>query len=133
VDFYASLTPQGVRDRVASTYAESLYFNDTIKTLRTREALEEYMVETAGAVNSTTVDVQDVSVSDGGYYFRWEMEIRFKSLASGQPTRSIGVSHVRFDETGRIILHQDHWDSAAGLYQHVPVLGWMIRKIRDRL
>jgi hypothetical protein len=133
VDFYRNFTSQGVRERIQSTYAETLYFNDTLKTLRTREELEEYMVEAAAAVSSTNVDVQDVSVSDGGYYFRWVMEIRFKKLASGRPTRSIGVSHVRFDQAGKIILHQDHWDSAAGLYEHVPVLGWMIRKVRARL
>ena len=132
-DFFADLSPENVRERIASTYAESLYFNDTLKTLRTRDALEEYMLETAAAVTSTHVQIQDVGVSDGGYYVRWVMEIRFKKLASGRPTRSVGVSHLRFDQSGRIILHQDHWDSAAGLYQHVPVLGWMIRKLKERL
>jgi hypothetical protein len=30
-------------------------------------------------------------------------------------------------------VHQDYWDSGAGLWEHVPVLGRGIRSIRARL
>ena len=30
---------------------------------------------------------------------------------------------------GRIVLHQDFWDSAAGLYRNLPVVGYALKKI----
>jgi hypothetical protein len=47
-------------------------------------------------------------------------------------SNTVGVTHLRFDEAGRIILHQDFWDSAEGLYRHIPVLGSLIGVIRGR-
>jgi hypothetical protein len=32
-----------------------------------------------------------------------------------------------------VLLHQDYWDSTAGLFQHVPALGTGIRAIKARL
>jgi hypothetical protein len=32
-----------------------------------------------------------------------------------------------------VAYHQDYWNAADGLYQHVPLLGWMIRAIRRRV
>ena len=58
------------------------------------------------------------------------MEIRFKRFRKGELTRSIGMSHLRVGADGRILLHQDYWDSASGLFEHVPVLGYGIRKIK---
>jgi hypothetical protein len=32
-----------------------------------------------------------------------------------------------------VVLHQDYWDSAAGLFEHVPVVGRLIRTVKSRL
>lgn len=47
--------------------------------------------------------------------------------------RSVGMSHIRFDADGKVILHQDFWDSTGGLFEHVPGLGWMLRSVKSRL
>ena len=36
------------------------------------------------------------------------------------------------DPQGRVLLHQDFWDSAQGVWDHVPVLGTVIRWIQYR-
>ena len=59
--------------------------------------------------------------------------IRFKRLAGGEDTRSVGMTHVRFDSAGKVVLHQDFWDSTGGFFEHVPVLGWMLRRVKNRL
>jgi DNA-binding transcriptional regulator/RsmH inhibitor MraZ len=71
--------------------------------------------------------------ADGSYYFRWVMDVRMKKVARGETIRTPGITLVRFDEQGRVLIHQDYWDSAAGLWEHVPVLGRGIRTIKARL
>jgi hypothetical protein len=70
-----------------------------------------------------------VAVSGADCYVRWTLEFRTKNLAGGKPIVTEGVSQLRFDEQGRIVLHQDFWNPAAGIYGHLPVLGPAIRYV----
>jgi hypothetical protein len=61
------------------------------------------------------------------------MMIRIKRLRGGRATHSIGISHIVFDRDGRIALHQDFWEAASGLFEHIPLVGGLIRAIRQRM
>lgn len=132
-NLFADLTADSIRERTRDVYADEVYFNDTLKEVRGVDALERYLVESAEAVASCTVHVEDVASSNGNYYVRWVMHIRFKRFAQGETTRSIGISHLRFDTEGKIVLHQDYWDAASGLFEHIPLIGYGIRKIKARV
>jgi hypothetical protein len=80
-----------------------------------------------------TVTFDDLAVSGKNYYFRWTMEARMKHLARGKTVTTIGVTLVRFDPKGRVLVHQDFWDSAQGVWDHVPVLGTVIRWIQSKI
>ena len=56
-----------------------------------------------------------------------------KHLARGKNVRTIGVTLVRFDPQGRVLIHQDFWDSAQGVWDHVPVIGRVIRWIQSSI
>jgi hypothetical protein len=119
--------------RIPEVYAEDVFFNDTLKTVRGVEEVQEYLTATADAIDKGTVEFLDVVSDNGNYYFRWAMTIRFKRFARGQDKRSVGMTHVRFDSAGKVVLHQDFWDSAGGLFEHVPALGWMLRRVKRGL
>ena len=63
----------------------------------------------------------------------WTMNVRFKKFKKGETVRSIGMSHIRFNSAGQVVLHQDYWDSGGSLFEHIPVVGWLIRRIKARL
>ena len=119
--------------RISEVYAEEVFFNDTIKTVHGVEDVQEYLTATGEAIDRGTVEFLDLVSDNGNYYFRWTMTIRFKRFARGQDKRSVGMTHVRFDSAGKVVLHQDFWDSAGGLFEHVPALGWMLRRAKKGL
>ena len=121
------------RTRIREVYAEDAFFNDTLKTVRGAEEIEDYLAASADAIEKGTVEFLDLVADDGNYYFRWKMTIRFKRFARGEDKHSVGMTHVRFDREGKVVLHQDFWDSSGGLFEHVPVLGWMLRRAKKRL
>ena len=120
-------------ERVSEVYAEDAFFNDTIKTVHGVEHIREYLVESGEAIDKGEVEFVDLVSDNGNYYFRWVMTIQFKKFARGEDTRSIGMTHIRFNSQGRVVLHQDYWDSSAGLFEHVPILGWMLRRTKRKL
>jgi len=130
---FEPFTPAALRESVQGVYAERLYFNDTLKTLYTRDDLAAYLAQTAEAVADCQVTVDEWIPGAIGWFVRWRMMLRFKRLRGGRATHSIGISHIVFDRDGRIALHQDFWDAASGLFEHIPVVGGLIRAIRQRM
>lgn len=130
---FEDLKAPDLDERVRAVYAEGAWFNDTLKTVEGVDGLARYLGHTADALESGGVEILDVAASDGDYYVRWEMTLRFAKIARGETHRSVGVSHLRFDEEGKVVLHQDFWDSTSGLFEHVPGLGWLLRQAKNRI
>lgn len=132
-DLLSDFKAPDFREQIHEVYAEEVFFDDTLKTVRGVDAVEEYLVASADAVERATVEFVDLVASNGNYYLRWVMTIRFQRFARREEKRSVGMTHVRFDGDGKVVLHQDYWDSARGLWDHVPAIGWVLRRAKNRL
>lgn len=130
---YQNLADEHLADRVHSLYAENLYFNDTLHTFTTREQLAGYMGATSESLNSSSIRIDQIMQDGGDVWVRWTMH--FESSAGGRiiQSDSIGMSHLRFNEKGQIVLHQDFWDAASGLYRNLPVVGYILDQADRRL
>ena len=126
---YGDLSVSNVTANVRGVYAPEAWFNDTIATEVGIDAIEKYLLRTAEGTEAVSAKINDVAVSGSDVYARWTMEIRTPNLAGGKPVITEGVSQLRFDEQGRIVLHQDFWNPATGIYQHLPFLGPAIRLV----
>jgi len=133
IDFFSNWTQENVLAKVRHVYAENAYYFDTIKEVNGIDAIEAHLLRTLKAMESNTLEITDVAVSGGNYYFRHVANIKYKAFKKGQVFRSYAITHIRFDETGKVILHQDYWDSASGIFEHIPVLGGMIRFLKRRI
>ena len=132
--FFSSFAPDRVDRLVPQTYAADVYFNDTLKAIEGREALSHYLRESAEAVDECRVEIHETTrTANGEHLVRWSMMIRFKKFRRGVDTWTVGMSHLRFDAEGRVVYHQDYWNAADGLFQHIPVLGTLINAIKRRL
>ncbi|MBM3877376.1 MAG: nuclear transport factor 2 family protein [Verrucomicrobia bacterium] len=131
-DFLSVITADSVRAKTRLVYSDDAYLNDTLKTVRGNAAIEAYFLATAEGAERITVQFDDVAESGGNYYFRWVMDTRLKKLRKGETIRTMGVTHIRFAPDGRVVLHQDFWDSTAGVFEHVPAVGTMIRGIKAK-
>jgi hypothetical protein len=60
------------------------------------------------------------------------MQAEFTPVRQSVVSDTIGITHLRFNEAGRVILHQDFWDTGLGFYQHIPVLGRVVKSINRR-
>lgn len=130
---WSNLTAASVAEHVNDVYAEQVWFNDTLKTFEGRPAVADYLDQTARRVDACTVEIVDIAASGVDYYVRWRMTVLLPETDPADAWRSIGVTHMRFDREGRVLLHQDYWDAAGGLYEHLPGIGWILRNIRARL
>lgn len=130
---FRDLEPAGLEDRIEQAYAKEFYFNDTFITVSRRKELIEYLTNASNNANFVNTTILDVAQSGDDLYIRWLLEMEFDVMGKPRYSRTLGMTHLRFDHRGLIVLHQDFWDSAAGFYQHVPVLGSMISWVKRKM
>lgn len=131
VDFYKVFSEEAIRAKVRKVYADGAYFRDPFHEVSGIDAIETYFVNSTKAVEECTFDIQDVAGFHGNYYVRWVMHLKTKRDPAN-PIEGVGVTHVRFDDKGRVVFHQDYWDGGI-VYERIPFVGWMIGKIRERI
>lgn len=58
---------------------------------------------------------------------------RFKSFRSQEVQTIRGATRLHFDEQGRVELHRDYWDAAEELYEKLPLVGGLMRWLKNRV
>lgn len=131
VDFYKVFSAEAIRAKVRGIYADGAYFRDPFHEVSGIDAIERYFVASTAGVEECRFDIQDVAGFHGNYYVRWVMHLRTKR-DPGNPIETVGVTHVRFDDGGKVVFHQDYWDAGI-VYERIPLVGWMIEKVKGRI
>ena len=122
-----------VRQNTGVVYAPNAYLNDTLVTHHGAEQIKAYFLKTAETMTSYKVTIDDTASAGNEHYVRWTMIFSAPKLNGGKPVESVGMSHVRFNKEGQVIMHQDYWDSGLNIYGQIPIVGGLIETIRRRL
>lgn len=128
--FYQVFSAEIIKDKIKTVYAESAYFRDGYREVRGLENIEAYFLKSAETVHECTFDFHDVAIHEGNYYVRWVMNLTTKRWKD-EPITAVGMSHVRFDKDGKVIFHQDYWDTSL-VYEKIPIMGSVIRWVRKQ-
>jgi hypothetical protein len=106
-------------------------FRDPAHALHGRLAVKNYLRSLYASTKYIKFDYLEEQIGEHTATIVWQMTFSHTSLNSGNPVEVRGVTLIRF--TDRIYYHEDFFDLGAMLYQHVPVLGSVIRYINNRL
>lgn len=131
VALYSPIDADHIEAHIDEVYAEDLYFNDTLSTIYRRDKLKAHMLKTAERLDYMSLNVQNHWQEGEDVFLLWFMETHFSILGSDRNVRTIGISQLRFNDRGKVVFHQDFWDSSQGLDQQLPILGGFSRWLRE--
>lgn len=61
----------------------------------------------------------------------WEMNFKNSKLKSGELVKVKGCSKIVFDPNTQLVMyHRDYFDMGAMVYEHLPIYGYITRKIK---
>jgi limonene-1,2-epoxide hydrolase len=126
---FDEFSPDTVRRRALEVYASEAYFNDGFAELYGAEAVADYLARSAEGTAGLTVGVRDVVRKGGNVFIWWDMQFTARS----RTIDTAGISHLRFDRSGRIVYQFDYWDATGALAEFVPLVGGFLNRVRDRL
>ena len=132
VDFLSKLGADNTAERADKLYAENLYFSDALMMTSSKAAVVKHFRGLVEGGASVEVKMLDVLVQDTDVYLVWLMTASFQPIRKTVTSKTIGITHARFNAAGKVVLHQDFWDTGLGFYQHVPALGNVIKSINRR-
>ena len=132
IDLFAVFERERLAGGITALYAEDAYFRDAFVEFNNSADIEDYFVRSTEPVEFCTFDIVDVAENEGHYYFRWIMTLKLNRYPNRPPNVTHGITHLRFNEAGQIVFHQDYWDAAA-LYKEFPVIGGLLRYIEKQI
>lgn len=117
---------------VDELYTSDIHFKDPIHELNGIGELRKYYTRLYDGVDECKFLWHDEIVGAGQATITWTMVMTHLRFRPGIPVEMPGISHLRFRD-GKVSSHQDYFDMGVMIYERVPLLGGIIRRIKARL
>ena len=94
----------------------------------------DFVIHTIGQVQvEKEVQVEEVQPTDVALYsVTWTMSFSTPALKNGQTIHVAGMSQLKIIDN-KIVHHQDFYDLGQMVFEHIPLLGSIVKKIKGRL
>jgi len=131
-DFFNDTNAGNLKAKVEAFYGPTVEFEDPFIKVTGREALLAYYTKLFADVKELVFDIQTEFQSGDETVAVWTMTMKHPSIAGGEAVVVDGVSYVRF-ENDQAVYHRDYFDAGAMVYEHVPIVGSIIRYVKGRV
>jgi len=121
---------KGNLNKLAGVYDEHVHFKDPLGEAHGLDELTRYFSGSyQNVIACHFVFAQEV-VDRSTVTLPWIMHLRHKRINSGREIQVEGISHLHIGE-GKVHYHRDYFDAGQLLYENLPLLGGIIRKIKE--
>ena len=131
IEFYRDLGPQSVA-KLPDVYHEKVIFVDPVGEHHGLEAVKHYFQHLLSATESCHFEVTQMFSDEHKALARWQMKMRHPRIGKGKEITLEGVSELTF-ASNRIIKQVDFYDLGTMIYEHIPVLGSIIRFVKKKM
>lgn len=132
VDFLASMTPDTV-ENLDDHVTPDVHFRDPFNDLHGVAAMKAVFHHMYRDCTDVRFVIGNTVQQGPRAFVTWTFYFRPRRLRGTAPWQADGVTELHFDAGGRVAAHLDHWDAGAQFYARLPVLGALIRLVRNRL
>ena len=129
VSLYASLNVSNVNE-LDKLYDANIQFIDPVHHINGLSDLKKYISHMYENISDYKLPVLDCVQGECTAYLTWSLRFCHPRLNAGNRIEFEGVSKLEFNE--KIYKHQDFYDLGAMLYEHIPVLGSLLKIIKNK-
>lgn len=129
--FFETLTPDSV-SQLHRLYDAQARFKDPFNEVQGLAEIERIFCHMYVALDQPHFVITRQLVDGDQAFLTWEFRFRFKRFDTSTWQTVRGGSHVVFNDQGLVNLHRDYWDAAEELYEKLPLLGGVMRWLKQR-
>jgi ketosteroid isomerase-like protein len=134
VHFFEHLTPADV-SRIAGLYTSDAQFKDPFNEVQGIPAIERIFAHMFAALETPRFVITQQVVQGTQAFVTWDFLFAMPRINKGATQTIRGATHfVLREESGvwRVAVHRDYWDAAEELYEKLPVVGGLMRWLKNR-
>lgn len=131
VDYYAGLDRQTVM-ALAGLYDVHAVLVDPFGEHNGLLAIKRYFTHLLANVNTCRFAIDPPLRGAGQFAVTWNMHWSHPRIAGGEMRSLPGCSMVEF-QGEKIIRQRDYYDAGEMLYEHLPLLGWVVRGVKRKV
>jgi hypothetical protein len=131
VAYFEALTPQSLTE-LQAYYDAAARFKDPFNAVQGVAAIRRVFEHMFVALAVPRFVITGQVVQGRQCFLTWEFRFRFRNFQQGTEQTILGASHLVLSEQGLITLHRDYWDAAEELYEKLPLLGGLMRWLKQR-
>ena len=113
---------------VDKVYRDDVLFQDSFHQIEGLVAMKEYFNALYLNLISCDFDFHGQWVTESSAMLTWTMTYSHQRLNRGRKIFVKGATEIRFDD--KVFFHRDYFDGGDLLYEHVPGLGMVIKKLK---
>ena len=129
--FFETLSPQSV-SQLHTLYDAQARFKDPFNEVQGIPAITQVFSHMFESLHGPRFVVTQRIVDGVQCFLVWEFRFRFKRFDTTTEQVVRGGSHLLLTQDGLIRDHRDYWDAAEELYEKLPVVGSLMRWLKQR-
>ena len=134
VRFFEHLQPSDV-GQIAQLYTADAQFKDPFNEVQGIPAIQRIFAHMFEALDSPRFVITQQVQNGTQCFVTWEFFFSVPRLGKGAPQIIRGATHFALREEAdawRVAVHRDYWDAAEELYEKLPVIGGLMRWLKQR-
>ena len=131
LNFYNALSANNMQT-LADIYHPEVVFIDPVHEIHSRPALAQYFSHAyARLQHCEFIGLDRLEQGEKGF-LSWRMQFCHPAIGNGKTVAVDGCTVLRWQD-GLIVYHRDYYDLNEMVYQHLPVIGWLTTKVKQRM
>lgn len=136
LQLFETLSPAHVK-QLSQWYMPEARFKDPFKQVQGVEPIAAIFQHMFEALENPRFVITNRIVEGSQCFVVWDFVFRYKTMQRGVDQHIHGGSHLVFkqadDGVWRIDLHRDYWDAAEEMYEKFPVIGSLMRWLKNKV
>jgi steroid delta-isomerase len=112
-------------------YAQDAIFKDPFQEVQGHEAISHVFMNMFNELQDPKFIVREILLGQHQASLLWDFHFSMRRWNTS-PQSFLGVSWLYFDDQFLVKKHIDYWDPASGIYEHLPLIGPVMRALKKR-
>ena len=117
-------------DGLLNCYSVDAIFKDPFQEVQGHPAIKHIFLKMYEQLNQPQFIVREQLIGEKQVAFLWDFQFSMKRWNT-TPQSFSGVSWLYFNDAFLVTKHHDYWDPAAGIYEHLPLIGPVMRGLKS--
>jgi limonene-1,2-epoxide hydrolase len=132
LNFYNNLSQNNLNS-LQQLYATNVEFIDPVHHMLGLEQLQQYFSHAYARLSSCHFDATSKIANESQGCLSWIMTFTHDAIGNGKAISVHGCSVVHWNSEGKIAYHRDYYDLNEMVLEHIPLLGWVTKKIKQKM